>query len=63
MYSIIIPKNIQNLGLSAIMGASNKKLFMFCESLCKMFFKLSFGTFALKFTNLVIKFQITGPLY
>lgn len=28
-----------------------------------MFLKLSFWTFALKFTNLLIKFQITGPLY
>ena len=45
------------------MGASNEKLFMFCESLRKMFLKLSFWTFALKFNNLVIKFQITGPLY
>ena len=45
------------------MGASNEKLLMFCESLRKMFLKLSFWTFAIKFTNLVIKFQITGPLY
>ena len=45
------------------MSASNEKLFMFYESLRKIFLKLSFWTFALKFINLVIKFQITGPLY
>ena len=47
------------------MGASptNEKLFMFCQSPLKVILKLPFWTIALKFTNPVIKFQITGPLY
>ena len=46
------------------MGVSNEKLFTFCESLRKMFSKLSFLTFALKFTNLFkMKLKITEPLY
>ena len=46
-----------------VIGVSNKNLFVSWDSPRRIFFKLSFWTFTFKLTILLIRFQITGPLY